>query len=190
VEDLSQHILDIAFNSLEAGATDLTITVREDTVANILAFGVLDNGRGITQNDIPKITDPFFTTKKHKRVGLGVPLLQEAVQRCGGNLEIKALPRKGTSVTAVFPHDHLDRAPLGDITGTLIALITGRQPVNLTYRHKYNNRNFLFNTRKLCIHLGAIPLQTPEVLVWLQNYLDENIANLRRETNEELGRTG
>lgn len=190
MEELSQHILDIAFNSLEAGATELTISVQEDIKHNLFQFKIIDNGRGITAEDITKILDPFYTTKSFKRVGLGVPLLQDAVDRCGGNLEIKALLSGGTSVTAVFPHDHLDRAPLGDITGTLITLITGHQQLNLVYRHRYNRQTFIFETRQLKTLLRGIPLHTPEVLVWLKNYLNLKIIDLRRETNEEFGRAG
>lgn len=179
MEELSQHILDIVCNSIEAGATELVINVLEDITANTLEFTVLDNGRGVTDDEIPTIIDPFFTTKKHKRVGLGIPLLQEAVQRCDGFFEIKSRPPKGTSVTAAFPYNHLDRAPLGDIATTIISLITANSTINITYQHSYNGSEFLFNTLDFKSLLGDVPLQTPEVLVWLRNYLDLNIAKLK-----------
>lgn len=190
MEELSQHLLDIAVNSLEAGATELEITIREDTGDNTLQFQVLDNGRGIAAQDIPKLLDPFYTTKKHKRVGLGIPLLREAVDRCGGALEIMALPRKGTAVTVTFPYDHLDLAPLGDVAGTLTALLAGNQGLDLIYRHQYNGEIFIFTTREFKSLLKGIPLQTPEVLVWLKNYLANQVKELRRKANEKLGRTG
>jgi len=190
LEDLAQHILDISFNSLEAGATKLEISIREDIAANILEFEVRDNGRGIAEKDISKVLDPFYTTKNGARTGLGIPLLHEAVERCGGSFEIKSLPQKGTRVKARFPHDHLDRAPLGDITGTLITLITSNEFLHLTYRHRYNGQTFSFNTKELKSMLKGISLQTPEVMVWLEEYLSQNIAGLRRAKDEKFGRAG
>lgn len=190
MEDLAQHILDIAINSVEAGATGIEIHVREDTAQNVMEFIVRDNGRGIRENELPKVMDPFYTTKKHKRVGLGIPLLQEAVQRCDGKLEIKALSRRGTQVRAVFPHNHLDRAPLGDIAGTLITLLAGHAALHIKYSYQYNGKVFYFDTKEFITRLQGIALQTPRVLTFLEDYLNHNISDLRRETSEEFGRTG
>lgn len=192
MEELSQHILDVAFNSLEAGADRLEITVSENILINLLQIEVRDNGRGITPADIPRVMDPFYTTKKEKKVGLGIPLFREAVERCGGLFEIKPAPRAGTVVTATFPHDHLDRAPLGDIAGTLSVLMAGNNPLRLTYRHRYNERVFSFDTKDFESQLGEdIPMRTPEVLVWLEKHLAENIGNLKEaDTLEKFGRTG
>lgn len=186
MEDLSQHILDIAFNSIEAGATELTVMIQEDPNHNLFQFKVLDNGRGITPEEIPLILDPFYTTKKCKRVGIGVPLLREAVDRCGGRFEIKPSPLgRGTAVIATFPYHHLDRVPLGDITGTIITLIAGQPHLDLAYHHRRNNSCFDFSAGALRAQLQDIPLHTPEVLVWLKDYLNQKIAELRRETSEE-----
>lgn len=190
MEDLAQHILDIAVNSLEAGASGIEISVREDTAQNLMEFMIQDDGRGIKDDELQKVLDPFYTTKKQKRIGLGVPLLNEAVQRCGGTLEIRALPRRGTIVRAAFPHDHLDRPPLGDIAGTLITLVAGHDALYLKYTYQYNGKAFSFNTKEFRAHLGSVSLQTPEVLVFLESYLNNNISDLRRETGEKLGRTG
>lgn len=190
MEDLAQHILDIAINSLEAGATRLEIVLREDAAANVLSFKVMDNGSGISESDVPKMLDPFYTTKKYKSVGLGIPLLQEAVNKCGGTLEINTLPRSGTRVKAAFPRDHLDRAPLGDIAGTLVTILAGNELLELKYSHQYNNRLFTFNTSDLKPLTGGTPLLTPEFLELLAGYLTGNIAEMRRENSEKFGRAG
>ncbi|MFZ5642820.1 MAG: ATP-binding protein [Bacillota bacterium] len=191
MEELSQHILDIAFNSLEAGATRLEINVRENLLVNILEFEVRDNGRGIAESDLPKVLDPFYTTKKNKRAGLGIPLLKEAAERCGGLFDVISPPEGGTIVRALFPHDHIDRAPMGDIAGTLNVILTAGQSLHMVYRHQYNNNTFCFDTKDIQSHLGDIPVWTPEVLVWLEEYLKNNIALLKEAgESEKLGRTG
>jgi len=189
LEDLAQHILDIASNSLEAGATFLGITIFENTRSNILDLKVVDNGPGISDADIQKVLDPFYTTKKHKRVGLGIPLLHEAVERCHGAFLIEALPKQGTMVRATFPHNHIDRAPLGDMAGTIISLLAGNSPLDLKYTHSYNGRTFSFDTRELGTP-GEV-VRTPRALVILERYLNENILKIRRVAkSEELGRAG
>lgn len=191
MEELSQHILDICFNSLEAGANQIDITVQEDIAANLLEFKVLDNGRGFAGLDMENLLDPFFTTKKNKPVGLGLPLLKEAVDRCQGNFQIVPIPQGGTLVSATFPYNHLDRSPLGDMAGTLMALMAGHCSLRITYRHRYANNNFYFDTQEIKEKLEAVSLQSPQVLVWLGQYLTANIAFLKEAAeNEELGRTG
>lgn len=154
MEELSQHILDLSFNGLEAGATRLEILVRENTAEDFLEFKVRDNGLGIADEDIPKAMDPFYTTKKNKRVGLGIPLLRDAVDKCGGSFRIRGMPLAGTTVTAIFPHRHPDRAPLGDIAGTLYVLIAGNRDLHLVYKHEYNGNSFFFDTEELVKTLG------------------------------------
>lgn len=191
MEELSQHILDLARNSLEAGADKLEISVSEDTAANLLEIMVRDNGPGIANDDIPKVLDAFYTTKSGKRVGLGVPLLMDAAVRCGGYVSIKGMPPEGTIVAASFPHRHPDRAPLGDISGTLNVIMAGNKDLHLIYSHQFDKNIFIFDSMQLSQALGDIPLQTPEILAWLNNYLAINISNLRGVKKiEELGRTG
>ena len=191
MDELSQHILDLAYNSLEAGATSLAITIREDTAANVLEFIVRDNGRGIAAEDVPRVLDPFFTTKDRKRVGLGIPLLQEAVDRCDGFFEIEAQPLAGTTVRALFPHNHLDRAPLGDISSTISVILAGNRSLNLTYTHHYNGGTFCFETEEFKHMLGDIPMHRPDIMVWLEKHLAREIVDLREADNhEEHQRTG
>ena len=190
MEELSCHILDLARNSIEAGATKLEITINENPEENLLEFQVRDNGRGIVEKDISKILDPFYTTKEAKKIGLGVPLLSEAVHVCGGSLKIKPLSTGGTEITAVFPYHHLDRAPLGDLPGTISVLLATVHSFDLIYNHRYNRKTFILDTNEIRSQLGEVPLTTPAVLNWLQEYLIINLINLRGgEVIEELRRS-
>lgn len=150
MQELSLHILDIARNSIEAGSSKIEISVRENTRDDVLRFSVLDNGPGIHEEILQVITDPFFTTKEKKNnVGLGLSLLKAAAERCDGRFEMKTSPGKGTEITAFFRHGHIDRAPLGDLPGTLTVLITSPGLDDLVYRHEVDERGFFFSTRAL-----------------------------------------
>lgn len=146
MEDLSLHILDIAENAVAAGATRVLITVNENERRNVLSFRVTDNGRGMSREEIERVLDPFFTTQK-KKTGLGLPLLAQAAELCGGRVTIESAPGKGTKVTARFPWGHIDRPPLTKMTETMLALVFGHPEVGFGYRHTRNGRRFEFRRR-------------------------------------------
>jgi hypothetical protein len=147
MEDLALHILDIAQNSLEAGADKITIEILEDPAENRLAIEVRDNGRGMDPEILAQATDPFFTTRSTRRVGLGLPFLAAAARAAGGSTAIESMPGQGTSVKAAFEYEHMDRAPLGDIETTLMVLFTGQPDKGIYFRHRVGNKEFDLDTR-------------------------------------------
>ena len=110
MEDLSLHILDIVENAIAADATRITVTINENERRNLLTIRVSDNGRGMSKKDARRALDPFFTTKR-KRIGLGLPLLAQAAEHCGGGAVLTTVPNRGTKVAARFRHRHIDRPP-------------------------------------------------------------------------------
>lgn len=186
---MSLHILDIALNSVEAGADEIIIRIREDSAGDFLSFTVADNGPGIDKDLLPLITDPFYTTKeKNKKVGLGLSLLKAAAERCDGGFMIDASPGKGVAVTALFRHSHIDRAPLGDLSGTITVLLNGPGLKSLVYEHEVDDRKFVFNLKELLEGLGRVPPDNPAVLYLVRNYLEEGIKGLYGGAKDEVPR--
>ena len=132
MKDLASHIMDIVQNSIRACAGEIDITLMESQIQNTLTITIHDNGCGMTPETLAKVRDPFFTSRTVRKVGLGIPLLQQNAERTGGKLDITSTPGKGTTVTATFGYDHLDRPPLGNMAETLCLLIgasfTGTPP--------------------------------------------------------------
>lgn len=178
MRELSLHILDIVQNSLEAGATHITIEIDEDLAEDRLTIRVMDNGRGMDAETLRRVTDPFFTTRKTRKVGLGLPLLKAAAEQCNGRLTIQSAPGQGTTVTAEFQHSHIDRAPLGDMPASLMTILLAEQPVEVRYVHRVNERQFVLDTRELREALGDVPLTHPKVRQWLYEYLRQGEAGL------------
>jgi hypothetical protein len=183
MRELSLHILDALENSLEAGATLIELVIEEDLAADWLTIAIHDNGRGMNEDQLARINDPFFTTRSTRHVGLGIPLFMAAAERCEGNLDITSQSGKGTELRATFRHSHIDRAPLGDITGTLLATILAGS-CDLHYIHRLDGREFEFRTADVRAKLGDIPLTHPEVRKWLRDFIDEGEASL--EQQEEI----
>ena len=177
MRELSLHILDALENSLEAGATAIELVIEEDMGADRLTITVRDNGRGMSKAQVDRIFDPFFTTRTTRHVGLGVPLFRAAAQRCNGDLTVTSQPGQGTTLQATFQHSHIDRAPLGDVRGTLLAVLLAR-PFDMHYLHRVDGQEFEFSTVDIRAELGEIPLTLPPVRRWLQEFIAEGEKNL------------
>ena len=180
MRELSLHILDALENSLEAGATLIELIVEEDLAADWLTITIQDNGRGMSEDQLARIFDPFFTTRSTRHVGLGIPLFRAATERCNGDLTIASQLGEGTTLRATFQHSHIDRAPLGNIAGTLLAVILSGS-CDLRYVHRVDGREFEFSTEDIRIELGDIPLTHPAVRKWLRDFIDEGEESLRQQ---------
>lgn len=176
--ELSLHILDMAQNAVEAGASKIEIKIEEDLKADRLLIEVSDNGRGLTEEQKAKVLDPFYTTRKTRHVGLGLPLLAEASRQCGGGMDIHSTPGVGTVIQARFRHSHIDRAPLGDMPLVLLAVLLSEKPVDWTYIHKINGGEFRLDSSEIRKALTDVPLTHPKIRHWLLDCLSEGENSL------------
>jgi anti-sigma regulatory factor (Ser/Thr protein kinase) len=177
MEDIALHILDIAQNSLEAGAGVIEIEIWENLREDRLVVEVRDNGRGMDSETAAKATDPFFTTRSTRKVGLGLPLMAAAAKAAGGALTIHSRPGQGSAVTAVFQHRHIDRAPLGDVETTLMVLLAGQPDKDILFRHRVDDRVFELDSRDF--RAAEIDMTLPEGLTILREAIRKGEAGLR-----------
>lgn len=181
MRELAQHILDVVENSLEAGAQHLTIEIDENLTEDRLIIRVSDDGRGMDAETMRRAVDPFFTTRTTRRVGLGLSLLKAAAEHCNGRFAISSEPNKGTTVMAEFQHSHVDRAPLGDMPATLMAILLSEHPADVKYVHRVDDRTFAFDSAEIREILGEVPLIYPSVREWLLEYVCQGEAGLWQE---------
>ena len=174
MRELSLNILDIAQNSISAGASLITIEVSENTVEKTLLIGIYDNGCGMSEEQVKSVIDPFFTTRTTRKVGMGIPLFKMAAEQTGGSLEIKSELGAGTEIRAIFKTDSVDFTPLGDVASTIQMLITMNTDRDFVYNLKVNENEFVCDTRELKAILGDVPLDTYEVSQWILEFIKEN----------------
>ena len=174
MEDISLHILDIAENSVRADAKTIEIVITRDTGEDLLHVRVIDDGRGMDAGTLARVRDPFFTTK-HKKTGLGIPLLAQAAEQTGGKVTIESAPGEGTRVLVTFGWSHVDRPAIGNMTDTLIALIAGHPDREYIYEEREGDRFFRFDTREIKAELDGVPITEPAALTAIRNMLKENI---------------
>ena len=158
MRELALHILDLVQNSVEAGASRVDLEIAEDTHADRLTIRVRDNGRGMKEELRRQATDPFVTTRRTRKIGLGLPLIDMSTRHCDGRLNLVSTPGQGTSVEAVWRFSHLDRPPLGDMSATVRALVAGNPELALVYRHWRDGREFILSTDEIAGMLGPVPL--------------------------------
>lgn len=179
--ELSLHILDIVENAVRAEAETVAITLIEDPQADRLTLEIGDDGKGMQEDELRRVLDPFYTTKKVRRVGLGLPMLAQAAQNAGGGLKMESKPSEGTTVRVAFQLSHIDRQPLGDIQGTLAILIAGNPDVHFIYRHRRQQRQYLLDTDEIKNEIGDIPINHIEVLKFIRHDVAEGLKEINAQ---------
>lgn len=176
--ELSLHVLDIAQNSVAAGAGLVEIDIALDSIGDNLLISVKDDGRGMDKESAARAEDPFFTTRTTRKVGLGIPLFKMSALMTGGSFSLKSAPDEGTYIKAVYKNSHIDRLPLGDMAETVAALIMGSPGTDLVCRLKKDGASYTLDTREMRGVLGDIPLSAPEVQSYIKNEIKKAVSDI------------
>lgn len=123
MHDLSLYLLEIIENSVRAGASVIATTIVADRAGGTLEIDVEDDGPGLpVQAD--SVVDPFFTTKRGKKTGLGLSLFRQAAEDAGGGLTVsRSVKLGGVAVHAWLELDNVDRPPLGDVATSILTMV-------------------------------------------------------------------
>ncbi len=179
MEELSQNILDIAMNSVAVKAPNINIRITEDTAKNIVSISIADDGPGMSEEMVSRVTDPFCTTRTTRRVGLGIPFFKMQAEMTGGSFTIDSKLGIGTTVTAVFHTDHIDFIPIGNLPETMMTLVGAAPNIEITLDYQKDRNTLSFDTRQMREVLGEdVPLDTPAVLIWIRDSIAEELEAL------------
>ncbi len=180
MKELSLHILDLVENSITAGAKNIKLTITENLTDNVLAIIIQDDGCGMSAEKLVAVSDPFYTTRTTRNVGLGIPMFKMNTAACEGTFDMTSQVGVGTTLSGTFRYDHIDRAPLGDIASTITAIFMSLESADLVYLHTYNDKQFTLDSKEMRQMLGdAVPLSDVAVLQWVEQYVAENLAEIR-----------
>lgn len=177
MKELSLNILDVAENSVKAGASLTQILLTEK--GSVLMLEIVDDGCGMDEDVVRGVVDPFYTTRSTRKVGMGIPLLKLACEQTGGTLTISSATEEaspqdhGTHVTATFNMDHIDFTPIGDVSESVLTLIQGHPDTDFLFRHIKDDAVVELDTRKLREVLEDVPLNSYDVMEWVREYLRE-----------------
>ncbi len=177
MKELSLNILDIAQNSVKAGAAHITITVEDAQEQRVIS--VQDDGCGMSPEFLARVSDPFTTTRTTRPVGMGIPLFKLAAEQTGGGVTIESRQDAGdgvhgTVITARFYREHMDCPPLGDLASTMVTLIQGNPTLSITLQLSIAGRHKTLSTDEMRQMLGEeVSLSEPAVLVWAADFINE-----------------
>ncbi len=187
MREITLHLIDLAENSVSAGARTIKIGVCEDLKADRLTASIEDDGRGMDAETVKKVTDPFYTSRTTRKVGLGIPLFKEAAEECNGELNISSKLGEGTRVEVSFKHSHIDRMPLGNLSTTFLGLLVGHPDLHWVFRYTARKdgaeETFEFDDQPIKETLDGLPLTHPEVLGFVRGMIDEGVAETKKVLN-------
>jgi hypothetical protein len=184
VREIALHLLDIAENSVAAGSTKIDISVIEDLINDRLKAVITDNGKGMDEETVTRICDPFVTSRATRKVGLGIPLLKAAADACDGHLIILSAIRKGTMLEVEFQRSHIDRMPLGDVASSLLTLIVAYPHIHWRFSYKALlpecEPEFVLDTEPIMENLEDLSFCEPEVLSYLRHLIEEGVSGISK----------
>ena len=180
MEELSLHILDIAKNSVAAKASVIKVLL-EHSPDGLLKVKITDNGCGMSGEFQKKVLSPFTTSRTTRKVGLGLPLYKMAAEQTGGSFSLESEEGRGTKVTAVFDTKSIDCMPLGDIAFTVATLINGSPETDFVFTERSSGREYTLDTAEMRKLLGGVPLDSPDIFVWITEFINENHSDLMKK---------
>lgn len=178
--ELSLNVLDVAENSIKAKASLVEISVTANTQSDLLTIVISDNGCGMSEETLNKVTDPFFTSRTTRKVGLGVSFFKLAAESSGGEFSIISAENVGTAVNASFRISNIDRMPLGDMPSTVHSLVTLNEDTDFIYTYTVDDRSFTLDTREFKEILGGVSFNIPEISAYIRDYLVENSIEVQK----------
>jgi len=180
LKNIAEHILDITQNSIVAGASHIKIKIHQSGVENYYQLLIIDNGKGMTPETVKNVTDPFFTSRTTRKVGLGIPFLKQNAEITGGSFSIQSKLGEGTLVEAQFVLDSIDRVPEGDIAGTIVFIAAANPSIDFEFEYVNSRGNYIFDTREVKKILGDVPFAKTEIRNYLVEMVFENLQDLEQ----------
>lgn len=181
MEDISQIILDLAQNSLAAAARKVKIHMKRNHKNNLLEITMIDDGAGMDRFQVSNCTNPFYTTRTTREVGLGLSLTQMLCEQSNGYFKVSSRKGYGTVLRFAFDVEHWDRPPIGKLEDTYITLIVLNPHCEIILTLKFGNESFTINSKEIKETIGDSNLSDGWVVNWIREYLTENIYHLVEE---------
>jgi hypothetical protein len=179
MKTLSDHVLDIIQNSINAKSTLIEISFHTDKITDLCILKIRDNGCGMSEEMVKQASNPFFTTRKTRKVGLGLALLKQNAEMSNGKFSIFSEVNKGTVVEANFQLSHVDRPELGDIWNTLYLTMLGNKNLELIYEHSTNKGSFKLSSAEIKNTIEGVSMQQSNVREAIIDFIKNNITDIQ-----------
>jgi anti-sigma regulatory factor (Ser/Thr protein kinase) len=177
MKTLDLHITDIVHNSIRAGASRIEVSIENSIDQNIWSLSIIDNGCGMDKDTLQGVFDAFRSSRKERKIGMGLALLKYQAELCDGIFNISSEKGSGTKVLAVFKRDHIDRQPDGDISGTIAGFICQITNVNFVFSYKTDEDLFEISSEEIKSVFGEIELNDFSVFSAIKELIQNSILS-------------
>jgi len=181
MKEIALHILDIAENCIAAGADKVVISIIDEVSTDLQYIRIEDNGKGMSEKEISRVTDPFYTSRITRRVGMGIPLFCQHAEMTGGGLKIQSEKGVGTIVEATFHKSHPDRQPLGDLEGSWLLLVSSNPGIEWELICSSGAGDFSLSTYEIRSVLDVESIRGTELIASLKRMIRNNLDVLGLE---------
>jgi anti-sigma regulatory factor (Ser/Thr protein kinase) len=184
MEDLAMHILEILMNSIKAGASLITLKIKDSFNDDVIAFTIEDNGKGMDEEMVKKAADPFTTSRTTRRIGMGLAFMKGLAETCGGEFNILSTPGKGTIVSASVQKLNIDTPELGNIGEMMMESVQSNEAIDYVLDYSTDYGQFVFDSRIIKEELAGVSLLEPEILIWIKEYINQGIEQAKEDTQQ------
>ena len=172
------HILDIVRNSVEAGAKNISVSMKIDT-DHVLTIRFEDNGRGMSPEMVKNVTDPFVTTRTTRKVGMGLSLIKMNAELTGGSLSVESEQGKGTIVSAGFNLSHIDCLPFGNLGSVFSSLLGGNPDHRFFFEFSVNEDEFSLKSEEIWEMLKETGISQLKMMIFLKDMINNNLKEMK-----------
>ncbi len=178
MKDLCMHITDIVQNSIRAKANSILIMIKESIAEDIVTINIKDNGFGMSEEVVKRVTDPFFTSRTTRRVGLGISLLKYKCEMTEGSFTINSTVNEGSEIIAKMRYSHIDRPIFGNLAKTIILLVSSNPEIDFIYNHKTDSGEYTFDTKEIKETLEGVCINNLSIIKHLSDLIKNNIVDI------------
>lgn len=175
---IADHISDIVENSIRANATLIEVIFTENKLEDICTLEITDNGCGMDNETLKQASNPFFTSRETRKIGLGLALLKQNAEQANGSFQLFSQKNKGTRVVANFQGSNIDRPPFGDVANTIFLLFLTDKNLEIIYNHRFKNNSFKVKKTEIEQLFYPLSLQNRKVREGIISYVNNNLKEL------------
>jgi hypothetical protein len=179
MKTISDHILDIVQNSIAARATLIEIIVEESKKNDLCFLSIKDNGCGMNEEMVKQACNPFFTTRKTRKVGLGLALLKQNSERANGKFSLSSVVNKGTELRATFQYSNVDRPELGDVWDTYYLTMLSNENIDFVFEFRTDKGGFKIQSAEIKEMIDGVPLKQKEIRNAIVELIKNNIKEIQ-----------
>lgn len=178
MQDLAMHILELLMNSIHANSFNIYLSIRNSLKDNIIEIMLKDDGKGMDDETLKNVTSPFSTSRKTRKIGLGVAFMKALCDQCNGSLIIKSEVNKGTDIIAKIQKNHWDVPPLGNLGEMMMYAIQANENIDYQFIYIDDQHQFDFNTNQIKEEITPIKINEPDILIWIKEYINQGIEGV------------